>query len=106
MKRRHPRTTRTYTLFPYSTLFRVACFFIANAAKPARCPCKIMRHGLPCRCAHRNDEWFKDSLDQGFKPSAAHQQRANHTSTDSEDRSEEHTSELQSLMRLSYAVFC
>src|SRR3546814_8086164 len=64
MIRRPPRSTRTDTLFPYTTLFRSAA---ASAPFRARC------------CHHRS-----------HAPA----------------RSEEHTSELQSLMRISYAVFC
>src|SRR3546814_16341580 len=68
MIRRPPRSTRTDTLFPYTTLFR-------SPAGPWAIP---VRRPLP------GDD-----------------QRKSTTS-----RSEEHTSELQSLMRISYAVFC
>src|SRR3546814_9802485 len=70
MIRRPPRSTRTDTLFPYTTLFRSA------QAERRRAGCGNDQHDLPRR-----------ALDQGW-------------------RSEEHTSELQSLMRISYAVFC
>src|SRR3546814_7172858 len=73
MIRRPPRSTRTDTLFPYTTLFRSTCRYAAaprdrnrsrkSPPRPPACP--------------------RDSV-----------------------RSEEHTSELQSLMRISYAVFC
>src|SRR3546814_2774661 len=72
MIRRPPRSTRTDTLFPYTTLFRSPM----NGRTPAarwHWPCP-----RPCRSSRR----------------PAH------------GRSEEHTSELQSLMRTSYAVFC
>src|SRR3546814_9302114 len=81
MIRRPPRSTRTDTLFPYTTLFRSPlpqsaspnCNNHAINAEPSnRCVCGCHRH-LP----HCNSR-----------------------------RSEEHTSELQSLMRISYAVFC
>src|SRR3546814_1214473 len=72
MIRRPPRSTRTDTLFPYTTLFR-SC-----AAVPAD-PCAGTRRPPPRR--------------QPRRPGAT-------------ARSEEHTSELQSLMRISYAVFC
>src|SRR3546814_12202755 len=65
MIRRPPRSTRTDTLFPYTTLFR---------SSRLRCP-------RAARRLYRHDG----------NPSV---------------RSEEHTSELQSLMRISYAVFC
>src|SRR3546814_8207726 len=79
MIRRPPRSTRTDTLFPYTTLFRsrpAATF----AAVPG------MRR--------RSDERL---------PSDRRGARIHDPST---TRSEEHTSELQSLMRISYAVFC
>src|SRR3546814_3948194 len=74
MRRRPPRSTRTDTLFPYTTLFRSHCHD-GNGAH------KRVRHPLQPRDIHY-----------------AH----NHGL----GRSEEHTSELQSLMRISYAVFC
>src|SRR3546814_8151016 len=76
MRRRPPRSTRTDTLFPYTTLFRS---LVVGAREHApRGP-----FGLPAGDVGR------------FAAGGA---RA--------DRSEEHTSELQSLMRISYAVFC
>src|SRR3546814_4697085 len=75
MIRRPPRSTRTDTLFPYTTLFR------------------SHRHRYTGRGAAQD---FRTLLhDQGRRQ--GHRARA---------RSEEHTSELQSLMRISYAVFC
>src|SRR3546814_9996525 len=70
MIRRPPRSTRTDTLFPYTTLFR-------------------SRHGF---------------TDVPFHHRTPGNQREVARSLD--ERSEEHTSELQSLMRISYAVFC
>src|SRR3546814_16094180 len=74
MIRRPPRSTRTDTLFPYTTLFRSPVAAAGGAAG---------RHGLR----------------RGRAGLAHAGRRAHH-------RSEEHTSELQSLMRNSYAVFC
>src|SRR3546814_1312712 len=74
MIRRPPRSTRTDTLFPYTTLFRSPA--LAAAAFTAICIC----------CGS----------------SAAVRSSLSRTG----ERSEEHTSELQSLMRISYAVFC
>src|SRR3546814_19110950 len=71
MIRRPPRSTRTDTLFPYTTLFR------SDGGARDR-----LRHAL-CRVA--------GEIPEGRQPA---------------QRSEEHTSELQSLMRISYAVFC
>src|SRR3546814_4741721 len=80
MIRRPPRSTRTDTLFPYTTLFR-------SNRRAACCP----RHR---ECAfYRNGRAF---------PYLALVSRT----IDMTNRSEEHTSELQSLMRISYAVFC
>src|SRR3546814_18211404 len=77
MRRRPPRSTRTDTLFPYTTLFRSPC-----AARKDRSP---VRHHL--------------QISEGeARPRDARAARP--------ARSEEHTSELQSLMRISYAVFC
>src|SRR3546814_17163803 len=72
MIRRPPRSTRTDTLFPYTTLFRSATFE------------RILNGELPDG-TQIGDAATRDS---------------------GRDRSEEHTSELQSLMRISYAVFC
>src|SRR3546814_6749199 len=72
MIRRPPRSTRTDTLFPYTTLFR--SFHMVNAAAARRFHVGNVE---PARL------WM------GLR-----------------QRSEEHTSELQSLMRISYAVFC
>src|SRR3546814_9481209 len=93
MMRRPPRSTRTDTLFPYTTLFRSpgglflriaegddtadACGVVAVAA--ARCRCGGTASGGTAAA----------------RPAAGRC-----------ERSEEHTSELQSLMRISYAVFC
>src|SRR3546814_4738627 len=71
MIRRPPRSTRTDTLFPYTTLFR----------------------STDCASGCRT------ALDHRFHRNVLVAQRRR-------DRSEEHTSELQSLMRISYAVFC
>src|SRR3546814_5197702 len=71
MIRRPPRSTRTDTLFPYTTLFR------SRQMRP-------LQPAVVCRPAADRDG-------AEFRPPC---------------RSEEHTSELQSLMRISYAVFC
>src|SRR3546814_1795366 len=83
MIRRPPRSTRTDTLFPYTTLFRSR--LDASRRLPGRRPCP--RRGPPGAQAI-------DREDEKRGPNRA------------EARSEEHTSELQSLMRISYAVFC
>src|SRR3546814_6502367 len=84
MIRRPPRSTRTDTLFPYATLFR-------SGPEPADRPTAAFR--IPAR-------WPRLPAAPGRQPPAAA------GVVDMDDRSEEHTSELQSLMRISYAVFC
>src|SRR3546814_3163382 len=79
MIRRPPRSTRTDTLFPYTTLFRSRC-------------------GL---CAHRQDHGKIRLANGPCEPDGRGRHRHRPPW-----RSEEHTSELQSLMRISYAVFC
>src|SRR3546814_15142625 len=84
MIRRPPRSTRTDTLFPYTTLFRSGLW------KRPHMTDTIMRY-VCGECDHdKVGVW------------AEHQ--AHYESH--QGRSEEHTSELQSLMRISYAVFC
>src|SRR3546814_8856737 len=75
MIRRPPRSTRTDTLFPYTTLFR------SRFPSSSTWSMIFMATAL---------------LEERRSPGAARQR----------GRSEEHTSELQSLMRISYAVFC
>src|SRR3546814_6443982 len=98
MIRRPPRSTRTDTLFPYTTLFRST--LIANIrADAGDASLPVLIWGAQ-RCAQPglDDEQFAWLRDAEFAVS----EDANvHLA-----RSEEHTSELQSLMRISYAVFC
>src|SRR3546814_3902064 len=100
MIRRPPRSTRTDTLFPYTTLFR--------------------SHGANALSGGAGDDIIAgaggdDLLDGGLGgdrfhfaawdlPAGSGQDTI--VGFDREARSEEHTSELQSLMRISYAVFC
>src|SRR3546814_8153260 len=85
MIRRPPRSTRTDTLFPYTTLFR----------SPS--PKAAARPPLPFR------KWSASPQGRGRLPSGICCRPRHHRRR---RRSEEHTSELQSLMRISYAVFC
>src|SRR3546814_7638687 len=91
MIRRPPRATRTYTPFPYTTLFR--------SGRPAR---------PDHRRAHRREAYRRPAqaaaAPQGLY-TEGHRRRPQGLSAHRR-RSEEHTSELQSLMRISYAVFC
>src|SRR3546814_9026120 len=93
MIRRPPRSTRTDTLFPYTTLFRsipgidmVVAVGLLAAIGP------IDRFTSPARLVAFLG--LNPSVHQSGNSPARH------------GRSEEHTSELQSLMRISYAVFC
>src|SRR3546814_6849927 len=81
MIRRPPRSTRTDTLFPYTTLFRSAVQRGSMLAQPG-----------PRRA--------------GIVPQYPLVRRVEGGAMVHVQRSEEHTSELQSLMRISYAVFC
>src|SRR3546814_19158361 len=78
MIRRPPRSTRTDTLFPYTTLFRSG------------------GENVAAEIDHQHGERGRDrgEIDRHHDRGVA------------AERSEEHTSELQSLMRISYAVFC
>src|SRR3546814_5483929 len=100
MIRRLPRSTRTDTLFPYTTLFRSR----ARPAHPDRAadirpPVTAVRH-RPCPRPH------PPPPPRATRRPRAAKARQFESPTDREHRSEEHTSELQSLMRISYAVFC
>src|SRR3546814_5321464 len=109
MIRRPPRSTRTYTLFPYTTLFR------SQDSIGLRCPSHPVARALltsfrqgkggiaapsankfghvsPTTAQHVRDEFTAELVADGLLKTIL--------------RSEEHTSELQSLMRISYAVFC
>src|SRR3546814_5897860 len=90
MIRRPPRSTRTDTLFPYTTLFRSAD---THDARPNNDDGVIFAHG------HITEG---DTPGSDQEPFWAASEGCRGTSK----RSEEHTSELQSLMRISYAVFC
>src|SRR3546814_6647635 len=116
MIRRPPRSTRTDTLFPYTTLFRSD-----SKTSPA-----AFDKGLATACAAK-EAAYRNAIMASEKAAGASAAEAEElASMDIEDletntkdlyrlhmeqgtrpeRSEEHTSELQSLMRISYAVFC
>src|SRR3546814_5512786 len=114
MIRRPPRSTRTYTLFPYTTLFRsvlgvagemvvgvlrqeggerlLGTGIVGLPQQPEGIVVLLLRRGAGQRGATRGDS---RALLAGRRRGRARLLR-----------SEEHTSELQSLMRISYAVFC
>src|SRR3546814_7123497 len=104
MIRRPPRSTRTDTLFPYTTLFRSrrqgsSCDF-HGCAKPCQAgPTHFAEAGgADCRSGPRPARPHSET--------PAFQRLTVFMTAQTLDRSEEHTSELQSLMRISYAVFC
>src|SRR3546814_3497803 len=103
MIRRPPRSTRTDTLFPYTTLFRSESFrldFFYNTDTIKLYSAADVIDGR----VGRKELAGKDVI---FAPTAsAYQDNAFLPGHDMVPRSEEHTSELQSLMRISYAVFC
>src|SRR3546814_5053113 len=101
MNRRPPRSTRTDTLFPYTTLFRS----LRQSARGEGAG----QHG------HDGEEPRTRSADRVAGPAAPARDRNQNLEgrvavprppAMARPRSEEHTSELQSLMRISYAVFC
>src|SRR3546814_2378931 len=99
MIRRPPRSTRTDTLFPYTTLFRSrdgvddVGHRIEQAVVAFADVAELADHGVDHVQAHQHGP----GQQHGHHDHAADVQVV---------RSEEHTSELQSLMRISYAVFC
>src|SRR3546814_2457494 len=99
MIRRPPRSTRTDTLFPYTALFRSMHRDRARREHGVHAPGRLVK----CQriiIAHRIEDIGRLRMDH--QPIALDGMREQ---TGAEGRSEEHTSELQSLMRNSYAVF-
>src|SRR3546814_1124862 len=91
MIRRPPRSTRTDTLFPYTTLFRSCGCGDSCKAPDKWCRTRRRENHRPPRLSAIDRECCSCGLWPG---------------SGGRRRSEEHTSELQSLMRISYAVFC
>src|SRR3546814_8906015 len=124
MIRRPPRSTRTDTLFPYTTLFRPRRYDEADAlARTGRRETQHMFGTIVAQIALRevakNDAIVAEHLDPPQFAFARPARRTisfgllrflcapdRHANRDDNPRSEEHTSELQSLMRISYAVLC
>src|SRR3546814_9020994 len=120
MIRRPPRSTRTYTLFPYTTLFRsvetrqriaglagrdhearaIEVLQVVDGAEAGAVDVLEQRVRAAChaRCGAVHRVVAAVRLHAVAEQPAQHRQAA--------QRSEENTSELQSLMRISYAVFC
>src|SRR3546814_8374362 len=119
MIRRPPRSTRTDTLFPYTTLFRSKPAVPRTWRRPTRCS----RTSTSCRPSPddrlrggwRVPEPAARAAPPGRRPyvlvipERVRERPAPEPTRDGRthgNRSEEHTSELQSLLRISYAVFC
>src|SRR3546814_10197490 len=98
MRRRPPRSTRTDTLFPYTTLFRSGLSVSRSEGKDWR--------ATPASAAATGDALAK--FVQAWRAARSMWNTAMPADGGKGEpiRSEEHTSELQSLMRISYAVFC
>src|SRR3546814_10306261 len=109
MLRRPPRSTRTYPLFPYPTLFRsLLTRFVFSVFK------KVLPEmsSTEREVLESGDVWWEAEMFRG-RPDWERLLSFKYTKLTPEEqsfldneRSEEHTSELQSLMRISYAVFC
>src|SRR3546814_1250013 len=101
MLRRPPRSTRNDTLFPYTTLVRSR----ARRGRRCRAPELLARHcrgpAAPRRAGSARSAQTRHRHRHPRRPA-----RAEDPHRVVRGRSEEHTSELQSLMRISYAVFC
>src|SRR3546814_10467845 len=107
MIRRPPRSTRTDTLFPYTTLFRSA-FQLDQGRHHKRAALALGAVG-DCHLINRATfvaHGLDVFLDTGLGFSIDHRADVYRQTLRVAERSEEHTSELQSLMRISYAVFC
>src|SRR3546814_2711831 len=118
MLRRPPRSTLPYTLFPYTTLFRSVAppstpsDDTARAETGPRAPASIAAPHAPRGDSRGRDRPVATRADQGDARRTTRGRPLRPARTGSAagrprtGRSEEHTSELQSLMRISYAVFC
>src|SRR3546814_4017898 len=98
MIRRPPRSTLTDTLFPYTSLFRsgTARGFRAQRLAVEMVGWRVLLQAASLRLCGR---WRRPGLADATDSRASGRSGC-------QSRSEEHTSELQSLMRISYAVFC
>src|SRR3546814_1574585 len=95
MIRQPPRSTRTDTLFPYTTLFRSENACSQALADAEKLLAKLEKQrGKAQEKLHKSRTKLQDAATAGKAKAQA------------KARSEEHTSELQLLMRISYAVFC
>src|SRR3546814_5952873 len=119
MIRRPPRSTRTDTLFPYTTLFRSPSLDPSEIAETPRAsldtivlrarnehlpaPVIVQPPGAPNLFGPLNGQVWTITTQSQNRPQV---RSVSFDPATGIERSEEHTSELQSLMRISYAVFC
>src|SRR3546814_10241043 len=120
MLRRPPKSTRTDTLFPYTTLFRSGRLparrqaglqllgrVLQNQGIEDRVGDLVVRTEIVVMRVQRTGFRRQADLQLGrLRGSAAERHHSARQQGSRRQRSEEHTSELQSLMRISYAVFC
>src|SRR3546814_1534508 len=107
MIRRPPRSTRTDTLFPYTTLFRSHRPPSASPLRSANGDPMIVVDDVykRYRTEHGPGKWVLEGINFTIPPKL-NVGLVGRNGAGKSTRSEEHTSELQSLMRISYAVFC
>src|SRR3546814_5190242 len=113
MRRRPPRSTRTDTLVPYTTLFRSHREIgqLIEHEPQRRTISHAENHGNredgehPYH-RHRGQRWPRAIMTSNADQREADREQKDEEDADADGRSEEHTYELQSLMRISYAVFC
>src|SRR3546814_3195248 len=105
MIRRQPRSTRTATLFPHTTLFRSAYVYTLTDNTLDADGTTV---SFDLTITDADGDAASDTLDIAIVDDAptARADSDSVTEDGAATRSEEHTSELQSLMRISYAVFC
>src|SRR3546814_6536851 len=110
MVRRPPRSKRTDTRFPYTTLFRSTQHFVVQRGERCLVRCQDAvdeRLGGALEDGQRGSDLVGDVGDELAAQAVLLVDGSGHpVERGGEGRSEEHTSELQSLMRISYAVFC
>src|SRR3546814_4868798 len=97
---RPPRSTRTDTLFPYTTLFR------SLAGEQGIVGGDIGKGTFAPQDPGADRLFVETEVQEGIVERAGQRERPEGGTLRQRARSEEHTSELQSLMRISYAVFC
>src|SRR3546814_5015715 len=106
MIRRPPRSTRTDTPLPYTTRFKPVDGYREHTLQPAA-PQDAQQRDLAARRVHRRVVLeLREFLSRHDQRAQSTRRQLEHVRPLAVLRSEEHTSELQSLMRISYAVFC